>query len=225
MTKDTWNTFVEARYAGLVKAASTIVGQANAADAVLGALLRAATTKTYLNCRIDPFTWVLSAVTSVAASSPRGVRTHRAVDALFEHRAANSERGIGAVPTPRPELGAVGALVNLKRLDRQVEIQLALTLAGGQAVTGVTMDDVHAMNAKHAQDNAAITRQEAIELLRKNSAPAAAAIRAFTDEQLASAGTNSLYADAPLTCQHMLEDHAVRHSYHHLGKIRAALKA
>jgi len=32
----------------------------------------------------------------------------------------------GAVPTPRPELGAVGALVNLKRLDRQVEIQLAL---------------------------------------------------------------------------------------------------
>jgi|KBSSwiStaDraftv2_1062776.scaffolds.fasta_scaffold162384_2 hypothetical protein len=126
MTKDTWNTFVEARYAGLVKAASTIVGQANAADAVLGALLRAATTKTYLNCRIDPFTWVLSAVTSVAASSPRGVRTHRAVDALFEHRAANPERGIGAVPTPRPELGAVGALVNLKRLDRQVEIQLAL---------------------------------------------------------------------------------------------------
>ena len=30
------------------------------------------------------------------------------------------------MPTPRPELGAVGALVNLKRLDRQVEIQLAL---------------------------------------------------------------------------------------------------
>ena len=64
MTKNTWNTFVEARYAGLVKAASTVVGQANAADAVLGALLRAATTKTYLNCKIDPFTWVISTVTS-----------------------------------------------------------------------------------------------------------------------------------------------------------------
>ena len=34
----------------------------------------------------------------------------------------------------------------------------------------------------------------------------------------------SLNADAPLTCQFMLEDHAVRHSYHHLARIRAALK-
>jgi hypothetical protein len=33
----------------------------------------------------------------------------------------------------------------------------------------------------------------------------------------------SLNSDAPLTCQFMLEDHAVRHSYHHLAKIRAAL--
>ena len=126
MTKDTWNTFVEARYAGLVKAASTVVGQANAADAVLGALLRAATTKTYLNCRTDPFTWVISAVTSVAANSPRGLRTHRAVDALFEHRAANPERAVGGVPKPRQELGAIAALVNLEQLDRQVEIRLAL---------------------------------------------------------------------------------------------------
>jgi DNA-directed RNA polymerase specialized sigma24 family protein len=125
MTKNAWNTFVQARYAGLVKAASTVVGQANAADAVQGALLRAATTKTYLDCRIDPFTWVLATVTSVAANSPRGVKTHRAVDALFEQRTAKPEHGVGGVPKPH-ELGAVGALVNLKRLDRQVEIQLAL---------------------------------------------------------------------------------------------------
>ena len=126
MTKDTWNTFVEARYAGLVKAASAVVGQANAADAVLGALLRAATTKTYLDCKIDPFTWVISTVTSVAANSPRGVKTHRAVDALSEHRAANPERAVGGVPKPRHELGALAALVDLKRLDRQVATQQAL---------------------------------------------------------------------------------------------------
>ena len=126
MTKDTWNTFVEARYAGLVKAASTVVGQANAADAVLGALLRAATTKTYLDCKIDPFTWVISTVTSVAANSPRGVKTHRAVDALFEHRAAHPEHAVGGVPKPRDELGALAALVDLKRLDRQVAVQQAL---------------------------------------------------------------------------------------------------
>jgi hypothetical protein len=27
-----------------------------------------------------------------------------------------------------------------------------------------------------------------------------------------------------LTCQFMLEDHAVRHSYHHLARIRLALE-
>ena len=60
-------------------------------------------------------------------------------------------------------------------------------------------------------------------MVRKNSAAAAAAIRALSDEQLDRAGANSMYANAPLTCQHMLEDHAVRHSYHHLDKIRKAL--
>ena len=113
MTKNTWNTFVEARYAGLVKAASAVVGTADAADAVLTALLRAATTKSYLNCKVDPFTWVISAVTSVAANRPRGVKTHRPL------------HGVGGVPKPRQALGALGALV-LKRLDRQVANQLAL---------------------------------------------------------------------------------------------------
>ena len=126
MTEDTWNTFVEARYAGLVKAAGAVVGKADAADAVLGALLRAATTKKYLDCKIDPFTWVISAVTSVAANSPRGVKTHRAVDALLEQRTAQPEHEVGGVPKPHHELGAVGALVNLKRLERQVEVQVAL---------------------------------------------------------------------------------------------------
>jgi hypothetical protein len=47
-------------------------------------------------------------------------------------------------------------------------------------------------------------------------------IRTF--EVLDRAAPVSLYADAPLTCQFVLEDHAVRHSYHHLARIRAAVK-
>ena len=118
----------------------------------------------------------------------------------------------------------VGVVVHHVASVFPIEIELAQVLAKGQAIVGVTWDDVHAMNAKHAQDNAGVTKQEAIDLLRRNSTAAATAIRAFTDQQLASSATNSLYADAPLTCQHMLEDHAVRHSYHHLAKIRAAVK-
>jgi hypothetical protein len=60
-------------------------------------------------------------------------------------------------------------------------------------------------------------------LLTTNSAAAATAIRAFSDEQLDSAAPVSLNSDAPLTCQFMLEDHAVRHSYHHLAGIKTAL--
>jgi DNA-directed RNA polymerase specialized sigma24 family protein len=126
MTEDTWNTFVETRYAGLVKAAAAVVGKADAADAGLGALLRAATTKKYLDCKTDPFTWVISAVTSVAATSRRGAKTHRAVDALLEQRTAQAEHEVGGVPRPRHDLGAVGALVNLERLERQVAVQVAL---------------------------------------------------------------------------------------------------
>jgi hypothetical protein len=32
-----------------------------------------------------------------------------------------------------------------------------------------------------------------------------------------------VYGDAPVTCQFMVEDHGVRHSSHHLARIRAAL--
>jgi hypothetical protein len=126
--------------------------------------------------------------------------------------------------TPIPKDGrTVGVVVHHVANMFPIEIELAQQLARGQAITGVGWDDVHAINAKHAQENAAVTRQEAIDLLRRNSASAAAAIRAFTDEELAAAAANSLYADAPLTCQHMIEDHALRHSYHHVAKIRAAL--
>ena len=58
----------------------------------------------------------------------------------------------------------------------------------------------------------------------RNSAAAAAAIRALTDEQLDRAAPVSLYADAPLTCQFVLEDHAVRHSYHHLAQPQRAVQ-
>jgi hypothetical protein len=70
-----------------------------------------------------------------------------------------------------------------------------------------------------------VTKGTALDLLRRNSAAAAAAIRALSDEELDQFAPVSLYSDAPLTCQFVLEDHAVRHSYHHLARIREALKA
>ena len=118
----------------------------------------------------------------------------------------------------------VGVLVHHVATMYPLEIQLAQALAGGKPVAGVTWDMVHEMNAGHAREFDAVTKEAALDLLRKNSTAAAAAIRALSDEELDQAAPVSLNFDAPLTCQFMLEDHAVRHSYHHLAGIRGALK-
>jgi hypothetical protein len=118
----------------------------------------------------------------------------------------------------------IGVIVHHVATMYPLEIQLAQALAAGNAIEGVTSDVVDAINAKHAKEHATVTKQEALDLLRRNSAAAAAAIRALSDEELERAAPISLNADAPLTSQFMLEDHAVRHSYHHLAKIRAALQ-
>ena len=116
-----------------------------------------------------------------------------------------------------------GVIVHHVATMYPLEIELAQALAAGKPIAGVTWGAVHEINATHAGANPAVTREDAIDLLRRNSAAAAAAIRALTDEQLDRAAPVSLNAEAPLTCQFFLEDHAVRHSYHHLARIRAAL--
>ena len=119
----------------------------------------------------------------------------------------------------------LGVLVHHVASMYPLEIQLAQLLADGKPVAGVTGDAVHEINARHAREFDAVTKEAALELLRTNSAAAAAAIRALSDEQLDRAAPVSLNSEAPLTCQFMLEDHAVRHSYHHLAAMRGALEA
>ena len=118
----------------------------------------------------------------------------------------------------------IGVVVHHVASVYPLEIQLAQTLASGKPVAGVTWDAVNEMNAGHAKESDAVTKEATLDLLRRNSTAAAAAIRALSDSELDQAAPVSLNADAPLTCQFMLEDHAVRHSYHHLAKIRGALK-
>ena len=103
-----------------------------------------------------------------------------------------------------------------------LEVELAQGVAAGKPMTGVTWDVVHQLNARHASENDGVTKEAALELLRRNSNAAATAIRALGDKELDTAVTVSLNDDAPLTCQFFLEDHAVRHSFHHLAVMRAA---
>src|SRR5262245_60054339 len=110
---------------------------------------------------------------------------------------------------------AIGVIVHHVASVYSWEIQLAQTIAEGKPVLGVTWDEVHKTNTEHAKKYGSVTKEEAVSLLRRNSAAAAAAIRDLDDEDLDEAAPVSLNSNAPLTCQFILEDHAVRHSYHH----------
>ena len=128
--------------------------------------------------------------------------------------------------TPVPPDGrTAGVIIHHVASVYPIEVQLASVLASGKPVEGVTWAGIAEMNAKHAQEHAGTGKAETIELLRHNSAAAVQAVCAFTDDQLDSAAPLSLNSNAPLTAQFMIEDHALRHSWHHLEIIRAALGA
>jgi hypothetical protein len=118
---------------------------------------------------------------------------------------------------------SVGIIVHHVASMYPIEIDVARAIASGKAVTDVTWDVVAGLNAKHAREHAEVTKAAALELLRRNSHEAAAAVRAFTNEELDRGAPFSLSFDAPVTAQFVIEDHALRHSWHHLARIRTAL--
>jgi hypothetical protein len=156
--------------------------------------------------------------------------------ALLADRIAEGAAGLAAFAeglsevewhAPVPESGkdgrSVGVIVHHVASVYPIEIDLARTIASGKAVTEVTWEVVAQLNGKHAQDQADVTKAAALELLRRNSREAAAAVRAFTDDELDRAAPFSLSFGAPVTAQFVIEDHALRHSWHHLARIRKAL--
>ena len=176
--------------------------------------------------------------TTISRPSGAGRAVRNAGSARAEALAARLIQGANALTTLAESLTEtqwqariphdgrkVGVVVHHVGNMYPLEIQLAQLLATGNAVENLTWEAVDALNATHAAEHADVSKAAALELLARNSAAAAAAIRALSDDDLDRAAPVSLNADAPLTCQFMIEDHALRHSYHHLAKIRSALEA
>ncbi|HET7023630.1 MAG TPA: DinB family protein [Gemmatimonadales bacterium] len=126
--------------------------------------------------------------------------------------------------TVPPDGRTVGVIVHHVASMYPVEVDLARTLASGKPVAGLTWSDIAKVNATHAHDHAPADRQETVALLGRNAKAAADAVRTLSDQELDQAAPVSLNADAPLTAQFFIEGHALSHSWHHLAKIRAALK-
>ena len=137
--------------------------------------------------------------------------------AAFAETLSDAEWCLPASPT---DTRSIGVIVHHVASVYPIEVDVARSVAAGNAVTEVTWEAIADMNAKHATMQCDISKDEALELLRKNSREAAAVVRTFTDDQLDGAAPFSLSNGAPMTAQFVIEDHALRHSWHHLGKIR-----
>jgi hypothetical protein len=126
-------------------------------------------------------------------------------------------------PVSATDRRTVGAIVHHVALVYPIEIDAARGIASGQAVN-VTWADIAKLNAKNAGDHPNVTKAAALELLARNSREAAAAVRTFTDAELDGSAPFGLSYGAPVTAQFVIEDHALRHSWHHLAKIRECLE-
>jgi Mycothiol maleylpyruvate isomerase N-terminal domain len=119
----------------------------------------------------------------------------------------------------------VGVLFHHVATNLLGESDLAKQLASGQGISDLTWAMVDQGNAQHAIEHARTTQREATELLRRNGAIAAAAIRELSDAELDLAAPNSLHGHAPVTTQFWIENHPLAHAYRHLESIRATLDA
>ena len=117
----------------------------------------------------------------------------------------------------------IGVIIHHVASIYPVEIDAARTIASGTSMADVTWDVIAQLNAGHARDNAEPTKEETLALLKQNSRAAAAAVRSFTDEQLDQAAPFGLSYNATVTAQYVIEDHALRHPWHHLARIRAVV--
>jgi hypothetical protein len=118
---------------------------------------------------------------------------------------------------------AIGVIVHHVASIYPIEIDVARGIASGKAMLDVTWDVVAGINARHAAENAGVSKADTLALLGRNSREAADAVRMLTDEQLDRAAPFGLSYGAPVTAQFVVEDHALRHSWHHLARLQRAL--
>jgi hypothetical protein len=167
---------------------------------------------------------------SITTIEPSASRRAEMLAARIEEGAAGLAafvEGLSEAEWRRPlsatDRRSVGVIVHHVASMYPVEIDVARVIASGKPAWDVTWEVVTQLNAKHAQDNAQVSKSAALELLRQNSREAATAVRALTDQELDNAAPFSLSYGAPMTAQFVIEDHAMRHSWHHLAAIRKAV--
>ena len=122
------------------------------------------------------------------------------------------------------EKWTVGVTAHHIAVSHDTIVGLIRTLAEGKPGPGVPMDAIHAMNARHAQEQAGCTPQETVALHTRNAAAAATLLRSLTDEQLECSGT-VIAGLPPMSAGQLAGGLLCGHIDEHLGSIKATVGA
>jgi len=110
----------------------------------------------------------------------------------------------------------VGAQLPLER-------EYITAAAEGREMPAYTWDDINGRNARHAQDFASCTKEQALSVIRENGSSIAAYVRGLSDEQLERTATLALADGATVSTQQLIEGGVlIDHARTHLGSIRSA---
>jgi len=96
------------------------------------------------------------------------------------------------------------------------------TIAAGQSMPNFTLDALHEMNAKHAQEFANVGKADTLALHKKGAAAAAAVVRGLSDADLARSGT-VLTGMPAMTVEQIVTNILINHVDEHMKSIRAAV--
>jgi hypothetical protein len=95
-------------------------------------------------------------------------------------------------------------------------------LVGGAPLPPNVVELSDQFNAEHAQTHAGCTREETVELLRRNGDTVAAFIRSLSDEQLDRCSPIPFFDNALWTTEQWIENILIGHAGMHMPSIRAA---
>jgi len=126
--------------------------------------------------------------------------------------------------TTDAEKWTVGVVAHHVAVSHETLAGLVKTLADGKPGPNIPMDAIHAMNAKHAQEQAACTKADTLALHKKNAAAAAAMLRGLDDAALDKSG-NVLAGMSPMSAGQLAGGLLPGHIEEHLKSIRATAGA
>ncbi len=124
--------------------------------------------------------------------------------------------------TTSAEKWSVGVVAHHVAVGHEGIAGIIKTVSTGQPMPHFTMDMLHAMNAKHAQEYANCTKAETLALHTKNAAAAAALLRGLGDADLAKSAAVHV-GMPPMSVEQIVNGILINHVDEHVGSIRATV--